>query len=208
MHLEALKSEQQRILPNLKKFTDFYLVGGTALALQIGHRISVDFDLFSDREIPSVLLNKVRKVFAGFKVITIINHAEQLSVHVGNTRVDFVKYSFPLISKLKVFNGIKILTVKEIAAMKAYTLGRRGTFKDYVDLYFILKDGYATLEEIKRIAGKKYKSEFNFRLFLEQLIYLEDIKDVEIEFLKQEVNKNKLQNFFNEKVRKFGGVYE
>lgn len=207
MHLEALKSEQQRILPNLKKFTDFYLVGGTALALQIGHRISIDFDLFSAREIQSVLLNKVRKVFTDFKVKTIINHSEQLSVRIGNTRVDFVKYSFPLISKLKVFNDIKILTVKEIAAMKAYTLGRRGTFKDYVDLYFILKDEHTTLKEIKRIAKRKYKSEFNFRLFLEQLIYLEDIRDEEIEFLKQEVNKNKLQSFFNESIRKFGEIY-
>ena len=50
--------------------------------------------------------------------------------------------------------SVKILPVKEIAAMKAYTLGRRGTFKDYVDLYFILKDGHATLEEIKGIAKK------------------------------------------------------
>lgn len=202
MHLEALKSEQKKILPGLKGFSNFYLVGGTALALRIGHRVSVDFDLFSAKEISPALLNKIKRIFSSFKIKTIVNHSGQLSVMVGDTKLDFVKYAFPLIFKPVVFDNIKIIPIKEIAAMKAYVLNQRGTFKDYVDLYFIVKDKYVTLESIKKIAEKKYKGEFNFRLFLEQLIYLDDIKDEEIEFLKQKVNKIEIQEFFEKEINK------
>ncbi|MDP1538704.1 MAG: nucleotidyl transferase AbiEii/AbiGii toxin family protein, partial [bacterium] len=150
MFLEALKSEQKEIFNKLKYFPEFYLVGGTALALQIGHRISVDFDLFSEKEISPKLLNKVKKIFKGFKIEIVINHSEQLSVNVNPVRdykdkekikreqisnevnkmkIDFVKYNFSPLLALPKFEGVKFLSVQEIAAAKAYTLGRRITFK-------------------------------------------------------------------------------
>jgi len=202
MHLEVLKSKQKEIFFKLKNFPEFYLTGGTALALQIKHRISVDFDLFCKKDIPKSLLPKVRRVFKEFKVDTIINHSEQLSVRIDGVKIDFVKYKFPLILKPIKFEGVKILPIKEIAASKAYVLNFRGTFKDYVDLYFILKYKYSSLKEIKKIAEKKYKNEFNFRLFLEQLIYLEDIKEGKIEFLGEKVSKPEMQKFFEEEVQK------
>ena len=70
MFLEAIKSEQKKIFEKLKYFPGFYLAGGTALALQIGHRISIDFDLFSEKDVSSELLDKVRKVFKNFGVKT------------------------------------------------------------------------------------------------------------------------------------------
>jgi hypothetical protein len=89
----------------------------------------------------------------------------------------------------------------EIATMKAYTLNHRGAFKDYVDLYFLLKDNWVTLKEIEELGGNKYGEEFNFRLFLEQLVYLEDIKTKEIEFLGDSVDKQEMKDFFEEKVK-------
>jgi len=97
MHLEALKSKQKEVFKKLSKFSDFYLAGGTALALQIGHRISVDFDLFHKKEIPINLLQKARRVFKDSKVETILNHSEQLSIIVDGVKIDFVKYKFPLV---------------------------------------------------------------------------------------------------------------
>lgn len=200
MPLEVLKLEQKKIFEKLKNFPEFYLVGGTALALQMEYRISVDFDLFSAEDIPSNFLNRVKRIFKDFKLKVVINHPEQLSVRINNTKVDFVKYSFPIVSNFTYFNGVKLLSVPEIAAMKAYALNCRGVLKDYIDLYFILKDKLSTLEEIKEIAEKKYKDEFNFRMFLEQLVYLEDVKDTEIIFLKQAVGKKEVEVFFRKKV--------
>ena len=202
MHLEALRSKQKKIFEKISEFPGFYLVGGTALALQIGHRISIDFDLFSSKNISPSLIGKVRRVFKEFKVKTILDHPEQLSVVVEGVKVDFVKYKFPVVLGLIEFKNVKMLKVPEIAAMKAYALNYRGTFKDYVDLYFILKDKHSTLTEIKRIADKKYKQEFNFRLFLEQLIYLKDLEKEEIKFLKKKVSSSEIEDFFKKEVKK------
>ena len=202
MQLEVLKLEQQKIFKKLKYFPEFYLVGGTALALQMGHRISIDFDLFSTKEIPPTLLDKIKIIFKEIEIKIIVNHSEQLSVKAGGTKIDFVKYKFPLILDPINFKGIKILSVPEIAAMKAYALNYRGTLKDYIDLYFILKDKYTTLGEIRKIAEKKYKGEFNFRLFLEQTIYLKDIKEEKIHFLKKRVTKEELLEFFQKEIKK------
>lgn len=202
MRLEALKLEQQKIFKKLKYFSEFYLVGGTALALQIGHRISVDFDLFSPNEIPKSLLKKLKKLFKNFDITIILNVSEQLSVKIGQTKIDFVKYAFSPRLNLIELNGVKSVSIPEIAAMKAFAIGQRGTMKDYIDLYFILKEGYATIGEIKKLAEEKYKNEFNFRLFLEQIVYLEDVKDMKIEFLKEKITRDHLQKFFKEEIKK------
>lgn len=205
MHPEVLKLEQKKIFAKIVKFPDFYLVGGTALALQIGHRISIDFDLFSKEDIPRRLLPKIKRVFKDKEIKVIVNHSEQLSVEIGGIRIDFVKYKYSLVLKLIEFEGVKILPVAEIATMKAYTLNYRGTLKDYIDLYFILKGKYTTLKEIEGIGEKKYKNDFNFRLFLEQIVNLEDIKKEEekkIEFLKEKVGKREIQKFFENEIGK------
>lgn len=207
MYPEALKLEQKKIFEKLKNFPEFYLVGGTALAIQIGHRISIDFDLFSRKEISLTLLGKIKRVFKEAQVRVILNHSEQLSVKINNVKIDFVKYKFPLILKLIKFEDVKIVQIPEIAAMKAYTLNYRGTLKDYVDLYFILKGKYTTLKEIKEIAEKKYKDDFNFKLFLEQLIYLKDIKKEKIEFLRKKVTKKEIQKFFEKEVKLLAKKY-
>lgn len=202
MHPEAITSKRRRIFDKLKKFPEYYLTGGTALALQIGHRISIDFDLFAKKEIPKSLLPKIRRVFKGFKIRVVLSHSEQLGIEVDGTRIDFVKYNFPLILKPIKFEGLKIVRVPEIAAMKAFTLSHRGVLKDYVDLYFVLKDKHTTLKEIKKIAEKKYGNEFNFRLLLEQLIYLEDVKEEKIEFLEEKVTKEEIERFFEKEIKK------
>lgn len=200
MHLEALKSEQKRILKKLRNFKEYYLAGGTALALQIGHRISVDFDFFTTKEIPSNLFEKVKRIFKGYKISAEVNNLEQLTVEIDGVGLTFVKYPFPLIFKLVEYQGIYLLSVEEIASTKAFSIGRRATLKDYVDLYFILKEKHCSLEKIIEVCKKKFKDEFNQRLFLEQLIYLKDIEDVPIEFLKEKPTKVQMQRFFEKEV--------
>ena len=202
MFLKALKSEQQKIFNRLKHFPKFYLAGGTALALQIGHRISVDFDFFSEKEISPGLLDKLIKIFKDFKVEAVINHSEQLSVNVNKIKIDFVKYNFPPLMDLPEFWGIKFLSIPEIAAAKAYTIGRRITFKDYIDLYFILRGKFVFLRNLIAICKKKYKGEFNERLFLEQLISLEEAEETPIEFLRKPITKRTMAEFFKKEIKK------
>lgn len=202
MHLAAITSEAKKIFQKLDNFPDFYLAGGTGLALQIGHRISVDFDFFWEKDIPKSLLSKVREVFKDFKTEVIVNNSEQLTVAVQGIYLSFIKYPFPVILKIINYEGIKILPAIEICAMKAYALGRRATLKDYVDLYFFLKEKIGSLRDIVKLCEKKYDREFDPRLFLEQLIYSKDIEKMEIQFLKEKVNNLEIEEFFKNKIKK------
>jgi len=109
---------------------------------------------------------------------------------------------FPVKNKLLDYNGIKLLDAKEIASTKAYTIGRRGTIKDYVDLYFVLSEKVSFLDEIMEMAKSKFGNEFNDRLFLEQLVYFNDIEEAKILFLKKPVSKKELEEFFKTEVGK------
>lgn len=202
MHQEVITSKARKIFDKLKHFPEFYLAGGTALALQLGHRISVDFDFFWGKDIPKDLLSKVRRIFKGFEIKIVVNHSEQLTVVVEGVNVSFVRYPFPVISRSIKYQEVKILSALEIAAMKAYALGKRATLKDYVDLYFVLKGKIGTLEDIIMLCEKKYSEEFDPRLFLEQLIYLEDIEEIEIQFLKEKVSVSEIEKFFEKEIKK------
>ena len=97
MHLEVIPEKNKNIFSKLNNFDDFYLAGGTALALQIGHRISVDFDLFSDKEISKNLLPKVKRVFQDNKIIVSVNNPDELTVFINETKLTFLKYPFSVI---------------------------------------------------------------------------------------------------------------
>lgn len=202
MHPEVLDKRRREIFNLLKNFSNFYLAGGTALALQIGHRISVDFDFFSTKEISKNLLAKVKKIFVSRDVSISVNNPDELSVFVDDIKLTFLRYPFPVAGKLIDMQGIKLLSITEIAATKAYTIGRRGSYKDYIDLYFILKENHSNLKNIIKLSEKKYKSEFNSRLFLEQLLYLEDAKDEKVILLKEKINRDKLKNFLTKEIAK------
>lgn len=201
MHLEALSKENKDVFKKLNKFSDFYLAGGTALALQIGHRISIDFDFFNDKEIDKNLLNKLEKVFFDKKLNISVSNPDELTIYIDQVKITFLKYPFSPILDLINFKGINLLNVKEIAASKAYTIGRRGSFKDYIDLYYIILEKHTDLNKIISMAEKKYGHEFNSRLFLEQLIYFEDITDEQIIFLKERTDKKIIKSFFEDKIR-------
>ena len=94
-------------------------------------------------------------------------------------------------------------SILDIASMKAYTIGRRRSFKDYVDIYFILSREYVTLSVLISDAKEKYGHVFNDRLFCEQLTSPEDIDDENIFWLEKEQSKEDMQVFFQKKVKGF-----
>ena len=201
MHPEVLTRPAAALFPPLSRFPGFYLAGGTALALQIGHRISVDFDLFCDDAIDRALLQRVRRIFADADIAVLVNNADELTMLVNGVKITFLTYPFPVREPLEFYDGVRLLSVPEIAATKAYTIGRRGAFKDYVDLYFVIAEKQATLAGIIADAEHKFGADFNSRLFLEQLVYLADLDEAEVQFIKPTVTAQEVQIFFEERVR-------
>ena len=100
-----------------------------------------------------------------------------------------------------VADGLRMLSVKEIGATKAYTIGRRGSYKDYFDLYSIVAGGHASLEEVVAMAERKFGHAFNSRLFAEQLLFMDDVHDYQIDFLKTPVVAAAITAFFKDRLR-------
>src|ERR1700692_4765828 len=127
MHREVLTEPARALFPSLARFRGFYLAGGTALALQIGHRVSVDFDLFSDENIDRSLLPRIQCEFSeAASIAPLINNLDELTVLVDDVKITFLKYPFPTFDPFVIYDQVPLLSVREIAATKAYTLGRRG----------------------------------------------------------------------------------
>ena len=181
MHDDVLTDGQRQLLPLIRKFSSqFGLVGGTAVALQLGHRRSIDFDLFS---LAPFELDEVGEVIRGIAMIeqTLISGKNELSVVVNKVKLTFYRYPFK-IGFRENFDGIKMADIKTLAAMKALALGKRAKWKDYVDLYFIFK-GYS-LNDVVDKAEELFGGEFNEKLFRVQLAYFEDIDYSEaVEFM-------------------------
>lgn len=174
LHKEILTKEQVGLLHLVRLFNkDFGLVGGTAIALHIGHRESIDFDLFSLDDFEN---DKIRKKIVKAKRIARIIRDEtgQFTLEINTVKFTFFHYPFKIKFSKKLDDVIKIPDILTLGAMKAYALGRRPKWKDYVDLYFIIKDHHS-VKEISEKANKIFGKEFNEKLFRSQLCYFEDI---------------------------------
>jgi hypothetical protein len=128
MHPEVLTKPAAGLFGLLARFSGFYLAGGTALALQIGHRVSVDFDLFRAAEIDRGMLQCAHKIFSEAEVSPLVNNADELTVLVNGVKVTFLRYPFPPDEPFVVYEHVPLLSVRDIAVTKAYTIGRRGSY--------------------------------------------------------------------------------
>jgi phosphorylcholine metabolism protein LicD len=174
LHKEILTEEQEGLLHLVKLFNkDFGLVGGTAIALHIGHRESIDFDLFSLAEFDN---HKIRaKIVRAKRIASIIrDETGQFTLEINGVRFTFFHYPFRIIFSENLDDVVKLPDILTLAAMKAYALGRRPKWKDYVDLYFIMKD-YCSFKEICEKANEIFGKEFNEKLFRRELSYFDDI---------------------------------
>jgi predicted nucleotidyltransferase component of viral defense system len=205
LNLETLTDAGKVLFPKLIAFgDDFYLAGGTALALQLGHRVSVDFDLFSPSPIKKTLLAKVEDKLAEESLAPMVATSRELSVMIKGVKCTFLHYPFQVLHPFFALTPIRILSAKELLATKAYTIGRRGSLKDYVDLWAGIEAGVATLPEILELAGQKYTGAFNDRLFLEQLLYLDDVADEALLMLAHaQPSKSELNDFFSKLIQQF-----
>ena len=130
MHKEILTVEQLELLPLVKSFGDnFGLVGGTAVALHLGHRRSIDFDLFSSKEFDN---GEIRKRILKFNQIdqVIRDEAGQFSLQIMGVRFAFLTYPYPVVFSENIEKIIKLPNLATLAAMKAFALGRRAKWKD------------------------------------------------------------------------------
>ena len=199
MHTEILTGGQVELLPYLKGFRrSFYMVGGTAVALHIGHRRSIDFELFTHSQLNKSRI-KAKLMHIPFNQIPIFEDFDQIHLLINNVKLTFFSYPYSILHPLNVDSIFTIPSLLSLAAMKAFALGRRAKWKDYVDLYFILHD-YYTIREICKEAEKIFNQQFSEKLFRQQLAFHKDIDYTEpVEFTITTVPDDEIREFLIDK---------
>ena len=151
---------------------NFVLVGGTALALQIGHRKSVDLDLFTVVAFdPDTLLVDLLPVFSP----TLLQKSSlSLICTIEGIKVDFIHFRYPFIRTVRLEEGLRMLAVEDIAPMKLDAISGRGSKKDFYDVYYLLQ--YFTLDEMFGLYLEKYPHQTTFHV-LRSLAYFNDAEN-------------------------------
>lgn len=204
MHKEILSDNQVELLILIKKFIrEYYLAGGTAIALYLGHRRSIDFDLFKYSTINhSGNLKKISSFKYKYHITRRVT--EQMNLTINEVKVTFYQYPFKIDASSRFEDAFRLPELIDLAAMKAYALGRRSKWKYYVDLYFILKS-YYSIDQISKRAIELFDQMFSEKLFRAQLSYFKDIDYSEqVEYLCHPVPEEDIKKFLIEKAIDIG----
>ncbi|MFA6042980.1 MAG: nucleotidyl transferase AbiEii/AbiGii toxin family protein [Patescibacteria group bacterium] len=174
IHPEVITARAYRLLatigrePSLKAF---YLAGGTALALQLGHRVSVDLDFFTPKHFSVPVLRKCLQSLGRYEPV--LQEADTLIARVDGVKVSFFAYRYRLLFPFLKDQGVSLADRRDIACMKLDAISDRGSKKDFVDLYFLLQE--YNLSKLFTLFSKKYSSvHFNTAHILKSLVYFED----------------------------------
>jgi len=199
--LDPLSKKQEEILVKLIPFFEKkgILAGGTALMLQLSFRKSYDLGLFFPCRIPDNYLNLVSEIF-NRDIRVLIDNTDELTFIVSSeVKVSFIYFPFKRKYSPIEYDSIIISSYKDIASDKAYAIGRRPAYRDHVDLFFIHKEKIS-LNQIIEDAKEKFGGEFSEKLFLSQLIYFEDLKDLAIDFIGKKYETEEILNFLKKQV--------
>lgn len=162
--LELLKRLMEENL-----FHDMRLVGGTALALQYGHRNSIDLDFFGELEASN---DDILSVLNQFNELEVLKQSDKIKIYkINGVKVDFVSYEYPWLDDVVREDGIRLASPKDIGAMKIYAAEGRGSRKDFIDIYYLLKR--FSLKELLSFYKSKYPNHSEF-VALRSLTYFFD----------------------------------
>jgi hypothetical protein len=174
LHWGILDEQRKKLLPRLTflKEEGFYLAGGTGLALQIGHRRSLDFDFYTPQEyFPEAIYQKYVEQCKGDKIELVKMAKGWLNAKINTIEVTHFIYKYPLIEPLVKTDYLNIASKIDIAAMKLIALVQRGTYRDFIDMYFLIKE--LSLKTILLKTREKFTG-YDVYLGLRALLYFDD----------------------------------
>jgi predicted nucleotidyltransferase component of viral defense system len=199
---QVLPGNTKAILALLEKseiIKKAYLAGGTALALQLGHRISYDLDFFTQEEFDEqMLLPEIEKI-SDFQLDQIAWRT--ILGKFKDVKFSIFYYKYPLLYTAKKFGVINITDIHDIAAMKIAAIASRGTKRDFVDIYFICKETVSLLDAIQ-LYDKKYKNLATTKIhIMKSLVYFEDAEPQEMPEMLKEASWGRIKRYFEKEVK-------
>ncbi len=196
MHEETLAVPTQslfRKLANYPWLSDFYLAGGTALALQLGHRTSIDLDFFTEK--PFDEAKTVENLLKVGKLEILQKEIRSVIGILDEVKFSFLGYPYPLLRPPLLFRGARIASVEDIACMKLDALASRGTKRDFIDLYCITKR--LLLGELMTLFQEKYTSvHYNLLHVKKSLVYFDDAEGDPLPDMQVPVEWHEVKEYF------------
>lgn len=177
LHLDILPEQQLKLFHTLSSesfIRDFYLAGGTCLALQIGHRQSYDFDFFIPADFSTSAATEKLIAIGSYERYN--EEKNTINGSLNGVRISFFSYRYNIIDEFSAYGNVRLAGLKDIAAMKLEAIAGRGSKKDFVDMYFLLQQ--YSLEEILSLHALKYGVGLNNQYHhLKSLVYFADAED-------------------------------
>lgn len=177
-----------------------YLAGGTAAALHLGHRYSYDLDFFTPKRFDAkAVLRKLKKI----KEYRLEKMSWQTVLgYIGNIQCTLFFYQYPLLADTYEFRKCRVADLKDLAAMKIAALSDRGVKRDFVDLYFIIREGKISLEETLDLYGKKFNvPEANRFHILRSLMYFADAENQRMPRMLKNVSWKEIKKFLEQEAK-------
>lgn len=203
-YLDILDPERQKVFELLKHFDrHFALAGGTAIMLQIGHRLSYDFDCLSEKPIPRNTDKIAYDVFGRDIEIRVQTRDQITLLTPANVEITFLCHPYKSLKRIIQTHSIPLFHLDDLAANKAMTVGKRATWRDYVDIFFLLRNKLYTMDTLTSLAEKKFGGMFSEKLFLEQLVYFDDVNIVPIAFIKESYEEKEIKSFLEKQVEEY-----
>ena len=202
-HYEILDKQRQEFLPKFAIFKNrFYLAGGTALALYLGHRDSIDFDFFTSTDFDSpTLMEELRTIFQGSKIEEKMSQLNTLTLKIDEVDVSFFKINENMLEPFVETGHLSLASLSDIGCMKLNALLGRSVFKDYIDLYVIFKT-VIPLNVLLEKAKIKYPT-VDSGAFIRALGYYGDIQMNNIIFKNNfYATKDMIEEFFINEIKK------
>lgn len=203
MFEQVLPGNTKAVLAILEKsaiIKKAYLAGGTALALQLGHRISYDLDFFTQEEFDEQMILPEIKKISNFQLEKIAWRT--ILGKFKDVKFSMFYYKYPLLYAAKKFGMVNITDVRDIAAMKIAAIASRGTKRDFVDLYFICKEN-VSLPDAIQLYDKKYENLATTKIHIvKSLVYFEDAESDATPKMLKKAAWEEIKRYFEKEVKK------
>lgn len=203
MFFETLNSDTRLLFRQLAReplVSSFFLAGGSALALHLGHRVSVDLDFFSlgPYSMPE-LINRLQTLGR----LTIENQStDTLVSELNSVKISFFTYPYPLLEKVVMCEEIQLASLLDIALMKIVAIGQRGTRRDFIDLYFLCQEHFTVEGLLRQIPQKVPTVTYPSYHLLRALAYFDDAERDESPRMLKPVEWGTVKTFFSTEVNR------
>ncbi|MFA5777588.1 MAG: nucleotidyl transferase AbiEii/AbiGii toxin family protein [Parcubacteria group bacterium] len=202
MQPNAINEKTRNVLEKLVSSviaSEFYLAGGTALAIQLGHRESVDLDFFSKENFSNSEIKKKLSEIGDF----FLSGEEEGTINgvLDGVKLSFLRYDYGQLYPFLEFEGLKLADERDIAAMKIDAISSRGSKKDFVDLYFLMEK--YNLTDLIEFFEKKFKNiKYNKLHILKSITFFDDAENEPVPVMLKKIGWEDVKNRISEESRK------